>query len=64
MTTKSSERLSLASQGFGPGALHCDELQRLLDTLRHELNGPVCLLVKGSRSARMERVAAALVGEA
>ncbi len=53
-----------ASQGFGPGAVHCDELPRLIDTLRHELSGPACLLVKGSRAARMERVADALVGEA
>ena len=53
-----------ASQGFGPGGVHCNELPRLLDTLQHELNGPACLLVKGSRAARMERVADALVGEA
>jgi UDP-N-acetylmuramoyl-tripeptide--D-alanyl-D-alanine ligase len=53
-----------ASQGFGPGAVHCEELPQLIDTLRQELSGPACLLVKGSRSARMERVADALVGEA
>jgi UDP-N-acetylmuramoyl-tripeptide--D-alanyl-D-alanine ligase len=53
-----------ASLGFGPGAVHCEELPRLIDTLRQELNGPACLLVKGSRSARMDRVADALVGEA
>jgi UDP-N-acetylmuramoyl-tripeptide--D-alanyl-D-alanine ligase len=53
-----------ASQGFGPGSVHCDELPRLLDSLHNELTGPVCVLVKGSRAARMERVADALVGEA
>ena len=52
------------SQGFGPGGVHCNELPRLLDTLQHELKGPAFLLVKGSRAARMERVADALLGEA
>jgi UDP-N-acetylmuramoyl-tripeptide--D-alanyl-D-alanine ligase len=43
----------------GPGAAFAT-LDELLDVLRAELSGPLHILVKGSRSMRMERVVAAL----
>ena len=53
-----------AARGFGPGACHFGRLEDLLAELSRLLPAPVCVLVKGSRSARMERVADALVREA
>jgi len=50
-----------AARGFGQGARHFEELDALLAALTERLPAPVCVLVKGSRSARMERVADALV---
>ncbi len=50
-----------ACDAFGAGAVSChnmDELLRALDTL--QLNADNCVLVKGSRSAKMERVVHAL----
>ena len=43
----------------GPGGAF-STLDELLDVLRAELTGPLHILVKGSRSMRMERVVAAL----
>ena len=43
----------------GPGGAYTT-LDELLDELRAELTGPLHILVKGSRSMRMERVVAAL----
>lgn len=53
-----------ACDAFGAGAVSCenmDELLLALDTL--QLNAENCVLVKGSRSAKMERVVAALVAK-
>ncbi|MEZ5536970.1 MAG: UDP-N-acetylmuramoyl-tripeptide--D-alanyl-D-alanine ligase [Thiolinea sp.] len=53
-----------ACDAFGAGAVACrdmDELLRSLNTL--QLNANNSVLVKGSRSARMERVVAALTGQ-
>jgi UDP-N-acetylmuramoyl-tripeptide--D-alanyl-D-alanine ligase len=50
-----------AAEGFGKGRAF-DQLDALVDALRDELDSGVSLLVKGSRSSRMERVVAALTG--
>jgi len=49
--------------GFGEGASGFDDMEQLLTEL-DQLSGSDYVLVKGSRSARMERVVAALVGSA
>ncbi len=43
----------------GPGGAF-SSMDELLDALRADLHGPLHILVKGSRSMRMERVVAAL----
>jgi len=48
--------------GFGRGAHHFDALEPLLAALQQALTPGAVVLVKGSRSARMERVVAALCG--
>jgi UDP-N-acetylmuramoyl-tripeptide--D-alanyl-D-alanine ligase len=52
-----------AVAGFGAGGRHFESLDTLIDTLRDELGNGVAVLVKGSRSARMERVIEALSRE-
>jgi UDP-N-acetylmuramoyl-tripeptide--D-alanyl-D-alanine ligase len=49
-----------AADAFGHGAAHFDDRDALIAALRRELSSGVNLLVKGSRSARMDRVAHAL----
>ncbi|HEY0635247.1 MAG TPA: UDP-N-acetylmuramoyl-tripeptide--D-alanyl-D-alanine ligase [Gammaproteobacteria bacterium] len=49
-----------AVQAFGEGGYHFADQQQLISALSPLLNGDVTVLVKGSRSSRMERVAAAL----
>jgi UDP-N-acetylmuramoyl-tripeptide--D-alanyl-D-alanine ligase len=57
-------RLSAAaSEAFGPGAQHFPDQTSLAEALRGELTQDDLLLVKGSRTARMERVVKALLGE-
>ncbi len=51
----------LASVGFGTGR-HFDSVETLVDALHTDLRAGVAVLVKGSRSSRMERVVAALCG--
>jgi UDP-N-acetylmuramoyl-tripeptide--D-alanyl-D-alanine ligase len=58
------ELSAAASQAFGAGARHCAAQAELLDVLAAELDAEDTVLVKGSRSARMERVVAALSAEA
>lgn len=54
-------RLSrLATQGFGNGAQHFDDQKAMIAELEGQLQPGVTLLVKGSRSAHMDRVAKAL----
>ncbi len=48
------------STAFGAGGHHFSELDALLTALRQALTGTDVVLVKGSRSARMERVVSAL----
>ncbi|TXH04439.1 MAG: UDP-N-acetylmuramoyl-tripeptide--D-alanyl-D-alanine ligase [Nevskiaceae bacterium] len=52
-----------AAQGFGAGGQAFDDADALAAALRPQLNKNVVLLVKGSRSSRMERVVAALTGD-
>jgi len=49
--------------GFGSQAQLFPDHQALLKALEAELQGVVTILVKGSRSARMERVVQGLTGE-
>lgn len=51
-----------AAAAFGAQASHHQDLNTLIDTLRADWQVGVTALVKGSRSARMERVVAALTG--
>ena len=51
---------SHASQAFGSGAMHFDELDELIETLEKCLKPRVTVLIKGSRAMRMERVSQAL----
>ncbi len=58
---------ALAVERFGAGARWFPEAEALIEALRAALGeaGPgVCVLVKGSRINRLERVVAALVGDA
>lgn len=49
-----------AVAAFGPGARHFESLNALIEALDREIGAGVTLLVKGSRSAKMERVVLAL----
>jgi UDP-N-acetylmuramoyl-tripeptide--D-alanyl-D-alanine ligase len=53
-----------AVAAFGAGATHFESIEPLLAAVTHEAQPGITLLVKGSRFMRMERVVAALVGEA
>ena len=52
-----------ATIAFGPPARHFFEQDDLLQALRAEMSPGDCILVKGSRSARMERIVEALCVE-
>jgi UDP-N-acetylmuramoyl-tripeptide--D-alanyl-D-alanine ligase len=45
-----------ATKAFGASGKHFESVETLVDALRKEMNSNVTVLVKGSRSARMERV--------
>jgi UDP-N-acetylmuramoyl-tripeptide--D-alanyl-D-alanine ligase len=49
---------------FGQGAEHVATVDELARRVKHSATAGVTLLVKGSRSMRMERVVAALTGQA
>jgi UDP-N-acetylmuramoyl-tripeptide--D-alanyl-D-alanine ligase len=53
-----------AVAAFGAGATHVDDVPSLALLLQREAHAGVTLLVKGSRFMRMERVVAALAGQA
>jgi UDP-N-acetylmuramoyl-tripeptide--D-alanyl-D-alanine ligase len=52
-----------AAKGFGPGAVHYADLDALVAEVRERLTPEVAVLVKGSRSSRMERAVAGLTGQ-
>jgi UDP-N-acetylmuramoyl-tripeptide--D-alanyl-D-alanine ligase len=52
-----------AAESFGPGGRCFDSAEDLAAALRPELDVNTTVLVKGSRSVRMERVVTALAGE-
>ncbi len=49
-----------AAEAFGAGAEHFTDQETLIEALGRQVHPDVCCLVKGSRSAGMERVAEAL----
>ncbi len=51
-----------AAEAFGPGARHFTSCEQLITVLQDDLKAETTILVKGSRSMRMERVVAALLG--
>jgi UDP-N-acetylmuramoyl-tripeptide--D-alanyl-D-alanine ligase len=53
---------ALAVEAFGPGAEWFADTESLARAVNSELTREVCVLVKGSRSNRLERVVDALVG--
>ena len=53
-----------AVRAFGEGGSHFSDIAALLQALCSALDGSTTVLVKGSRSMRMERVVKALIGEA
>lgn len=52
-----------AARGFGAGAVHFDDVGALVAEVRERLSPEVAVLVKGSRSSRMERAVAGLTGQ-
>jgi len=55
---------ALAADTFGEGATRHTDIDDLIATVRSQLKADVCLLVKGSRSNRLERLVQALSGAA
>jgi UDP-N-acetylmuramoyl-tripeptide--D-alanyl-D-alanine ligase len=55
---------ALAVETFGPGAQWFSDTEALARAVNAELTREVCVLVKGSRSNRLERVVDSLVGKA
>lgn len=51
----------LASQAFGEAGKHFDTLDALVIAIKAEMQASTCVLVKGSRSMKMERVVNAIV---
>ncbi|HYE35823.1 UDP-N-acetylmuramoyl-tripeptide--D-alanyl-D-alanine ligase [Methylocaldum sp.] len=49
-----------AAGAFGEGALYCRDQDELIERLQQQIDENVVLLIKGSRSQRMERVVEAL----
>lgn len=57
------ELAASAAQAFGTGSLHYERIQELLADLENELAPGVTVLVKGSRTMKMERVVDSFTGE-
>jgi UDP-N-acetylmuramoyl-tripeptide--D-alanyl-D-alanine ligase len=54
---------ALAVEAFGSGGEWFADTETLARAVNAELTREVCVLIKGSRSARLERVVEALVGK-
>ena len=54
----------LASKEFGTGSQHFDSLEALVVAVKTAMQADTCVLVKGSRSMKMERVVHAIVNTA
>ena len=52
-----------AAEAFGADGRHFESQAALIEALRADLTDAVTVLVKGSRSSRMEQVVTALVAE-
>ncbi len=52
--------MASAAQGYGEGAVHCSDVETLNRLLPAQIKAGDTLLVKGSRSSRMERVITAI----
>lgn len=50
-----------ASKAFGEGAYHFNEQKKLIDALKPFLRNQITILVKGSRSMRMEHIISGLI---
>jgi UDP-N-acetylmuramoyl-tripeptide--D-alanyl-D-alanine ligase len=50
-----------ASDAFGEGAQHFSDRDSLIQALKEQVDAQTCVLIKGSRSARMELVVRALI---
>jgi UDP-N-acetylmuramoyl-tripeptide--D-alanyl-D-alanine ligase len=51
-----------ASDAYGQGARHFNDMETLLDSLENRLDADVTILVKGSRFMHMERIVNRLEG--
>lgn len=54
----------LASKEFGAGGQHFDSLEALVSVVKTVMQADTCVLVKGSRSMKMERVVHAIINNA
>lgn len=57
------EMSTQAVAAFGDGARHFDSKQTLLEALKAQLSSDTTILIKGSRSARMEDICEALINK-
>lgn len=52
------------AEGYGPGAIHVAKTESLIADLQNLVDAGTTVLVKGSRSSRMERIVAGIVDQA
>ena len=55
------ELSAYSANAFGEGAYHFDEQKKLIDALKPLLHNQTTILIKGSRSMRMEKIVAELI---
>ncbi|MYB34696.1 MAG: UDP-N-acetylmuramoyl-tripeptide--D-alanyl-D-alanine ligase [Gammaproteobacteria bacterium] len=61
---QASELSASYVEGFGKGAVHASDADVLIDELIHQIDDNTAVLVKGSRSSRMESIVAGIVDHA